>query len=192
MWLIAGLGNPGPEYEDTRHNLGFMALDVLAARWGISFSRQRGKADLGRGRIRGEEVLLAKPLRYMNRSGTVLGPLVRAEGLEVAKVLVLVDDMDLPLGTLRFRNSGGSAGHRGMDSVIRGLDSEDFPRIRLGIGRPAGGDENVSYVLSGFGPAEEPLVGLLLKTASDMVEKIISEGEMQPVTLRLEETEEEL
>jgi PTH1 family peptidyl-tRNA hydrolase len=191
MWLIAGLGNPGPKYEKTRHNLGFMVLDLLAGRWGIPTEKNRGAAAVGRGRYLGEEILLVKPLAYMNRSGPVLASFVEREGLSIPQVLVLVDDLDLPLGTVRYRPKGGSAGHRGMESIVDSLGSSDFHRIRMGIGRPQLLDENVPYVLSGFNDEEIPVVNRMTDAAADLVAKIISEGEMEPVTLNLFRTLEE-
>ncbi|NOY85735.1 MAG: aminoacyl-tRNA hydrolase [Deltaproteobacteria bacterium] len=192
MWLIAGLGNPGPKYEGTRHNLGFWALELISRRWGIPFARHSGFIDQGQGRYGTEDILLVKPLEYMNRSGEVLEPLVRREGIEMNRIVVIFDDMDLPLGTVRFKKRGGSGGHRGMDSIIRRLGSEDIKRIRLGIGRPGNTGENVDYVLSKVTRKESPVVGRMLETAADLAERAISEGEMDTVTMNLTEAEEEL
>ncbi|UCF30301.1 MAG: aminoacyl-tRNA hydrolase [bacterium] len=192
MWLIAGLGNPSPEYEKTRHNLGFKVLDLIAQRWGINIVTRRGVMAKGRGRYRNEQVLLVKPLTFMNRSGAVLAPVVEAENLSGQRILVLVDDMDLPLGTVRYRRKGGSAGHRGMDSIISSLGFDDFHRIRIGIGRPEHQDDNVSYVLSGFSDKELPVVNRMVNAAADLAGRIISEGEMEPVTIKTEDIEEEL
>lgn len=183
MWLIAGLGNPGPEYAKTRHNLGFLVLGILAERWGIRISRGRGAAAVGQGRNQVERILLVKPLAYMNRSGPVLAPIVEREGLSGDRILILVDDIDLPLGTVRYRRRGGSAGHRGMESIIRSLGTDEFHRIRMGIGRPEGLDENVPYVLSDFSDEEIPVVDRMINAAADLAERIVSEGEMDPVTL---------
>ncbi len=186
MWLIAGLGNPGPEYEKTRHNLGFMALDALSEKWKIPLHAAGRELHLGRGRRRGEEILLTKPLSYMNRSGEVLGPLARREGVEGDRILVLVDDLDLPLGTLRYRPSGGTAGHRGMESIVSHLGHEDFPRVRLGIGRPEGDEEGErDFVLSSFGDEEIPLVGDILRASLLLVEEIVFKGRTTAVTVRL-------
>lgn len=196
MWLIAGLGNPGPEYESTRHNLGFRALDLISSRWKIPLRNRGGMISQGAGNYRGRQVLLAKPLGFMNKSGIFLAPLVRREGIEGSRILVLVDDMDLPLGTVRFRKKGGSAGHRGMESVIRHLGFDDFLRIRLGIGKPDDQGENVDYVLSGFNEDEEPVIEGMLETVVGLAERVISEGEMEPITmtttLNTNGTEEEL
>jgi PTH1 family peptidyl-tRNA hydrolase len=196
MWLIAGLGNPGPEYETTRHNLGFRALDLISSRWKIPLATRERMISHGKGSYKGERVLLAKPLGYMNKSGVFLAPLVKREGLDGSRILVLVDDMDLPLGTVRFRKKGRSAGHRGMESIINHLGFDDFLRIRLGIGKPDDQRENVDYVLSGFDGDEEPVIDGMLETVIGLAERVISEGEMEPVTistiLKTNRTEEEL
>jgi len=196
MWLIAGLGNPGPEYETTRHNLGFRALDLISSRWKIPLTTRERMISHGIGSYKGEQILLAKPLGYMNKSGVFLAPLVKREGLDGSRILVLVDDMDLPLGTVRFRKKGRSAGHRGMESIISHLGFDDFLRIRLGIGKPDDQRENVDYVLSGFDGDEEPVIDGMLETVIGLAERIISEGEMEPVTistiLKTNGTEEEL
>ncbi len=196
MWFIAGLGNPGQEYETTRHNLGFRALDLISSRWKIPLTTRGRMLTQGRGSYRGEQILLAKPLGYMNKSGVFLAPLIKQEGLEGSRILVIVDDMDLPLGTVRFRKKGRSAGHRGMESIINHLGFDDFLRIRLGIGKPEDQRDNVSYVLSGFDGDEEPVIDGMLEIVAGLVERIISEGEMEPVTmtaiLKSKGTEEEL
>ncbi len=190
MWLIAGLGNPGPDYERTRHNLGFLALEALSTRWKIPVLDVDRRLSLGRGRRRGEEIFLARPLAYMNRSGEILAPLVKREGVEISGVLVIVDDLDLPLGTLRYRPWGGSAGHRGMDSIIQCLDSDRFKRIRLGIGRPGEDTGESDFVLSPFTDKEMALVEKVVGAAVDLAGKVVFEGKTTPVTIRLVEDQE--
>lgn len=185
MWLITGLGNPGPDYEKTRHNLGFMALDALSRRWKIPVLVVDRFLSLGKGRRGGEEIILAKPLAYMNRSGNILATLSEREGIEASRILVLVDDLDLPLGTLRYRPWGGTAGHRGMESVVQCLGSDRFRRIRLGIGRPGEETEESDYVLSPFTSDELPLVEKTVAAAVDLTEKVVFEGRTNPVTVRL-------
>lgn len=192
MWLIAGLGNPGPDYERSRHNLGFMALDALSLRWKIPVHDVDRFLSLGKGRRGGHEIILAKPLTYMNRSGKVLAPLSGREGIEASSILVLVDDLDLPLGTLRYRPWGGTAGHRGMESIVQCLGNERFRRIRLGIGRPVDGVEESDYVLSSFISDEIPLVEKILEASVDLAEKVVFEGRNTPVTIRLVEDKEGL
>jgi PTH1 family peptidyl-tRNA hydrolase len=191
MWLIAGLGNPGPDYVNTRHNLGFMALDAMAARWKIPF-RETGKHFLlGRGRRRGEGIILVKPLAYMNRSGEVIAPLAEREKAEDLRVLIIVDDLDLPLGTVRFRPRGGTAGHRGMESIVENLGHEDFARIRMGIGRPEQEDTAESdYVLTPFTQAELPVVKMVIEETARLAEKVVFEGIIDPVTLKIKENKE--
>ena len=193
MWLIAGLGNPGPDYEKTRHNLGFMALDLLARRWRIPLHSLNRHLSMGKGRRHGEEIILAKPLAFMNRSGEVLAALARRERVEVSRILVLVDDLDLPLGTLRYRPMGGTAGHRGMESIVSCLESDRFHRIRLGIGRPREeGTEESDYVLSPFKGDEMPLVEKIVLKTADLAERVVFDGRTDPVTIKLMEDKEGL
>jgi PTH1 family peptidyl-tRNA hydrolase len=191
MWLIAGLGNPGPDYQKTRHNLGFVALDALAARWKIPFGEAGRYLLLGRGRRRGESLVLVKPLAYMNRSGEIIGPLVAREKVEASRVLIVVDDLDLPLGTIRFRPRGGTAGHRGMESIVEHLGHEEFARIRLGIGRPE--EESMAesdYVLMPFTEGELPVVKKIIDETLRLAERVVLEGITDPVTLVIKENKE--
>lgn len=185
MWIIAGLGNPGPEYEATRHNLGFMALETVSRRLRIPLRKFDRRLSLGRGHRRGEEILLARPLSFMNLSGQILAPLARREGVDVSRILVLVDDLDLPLGTLRYRPGGGTAGHRGMESILACLGSDQFPRIRLGIGRPEEPLPERDFVLSPFRESELPLVERVLGAAADLAGEVIFSGKTTPVTVKL-------
>lgn len=147
--LVIGLGNPGRKYAGNRHNVGFQCLDRLAAAWGLSFSRRKHKALLAEGEIAGRKVILAKPQTFMNLSGQAVERLVRFYRLPPENILVIYDDLDLPLGKIRLRPKGGAGGHKGMKSIIEHLGTQDFPRLRVGIGRPAHGDP-VDYVLSDF------------------------------------------
>ena len=186
MWLIVGLGNPGARYDRTRHNLGFMAIDRLARHW--EMEQKAGlKWVLAKGSRQGEELLLVKPLTYMNRSGGVVAPLARRHGLDGTRILVIVDDMDLPLGTLRYRPRGSTAGHRGMDSLVSALGTDEFRRIRIGIGRPEDGDEQVSHVLSRFRAEEWPRVEKVLDAAVGLVEEVVYGGRIEPQTIKLPE-----
>lgn len=150
MRIIAGLGNPGSEYAETRHNAGWMALDELAASLGV---RREGER-CGALTACANGLLLAKPLGYMNRSGPPIERLLRREGVAVEDLLVLVDDMDLPLGRTRLRPGGSSGGHKGLASVARALGREDFPRLRMGVGPRPAGVEGRQFVLSPFGDDE--------------------------------------
>ena len=152
--LIVGLGNPGRKYAHNRHNVGFQCLDRLAQAHGLSFTQRRAKASLALGKIADVRVVLARPLTYMNLSGQAVRPLVSFHKLSLEDILVIYDDLDLPLGTTRLRPEGGSGGHKGMRSIIEALGSQAFPRLRVGIGRPPGNDA-VSYVLSDFTADEQ-------------------------------------
>jgi len=190
MWLIAGLGNPGPEYEETRHNFGFMALEVLSRRLKIPIRDSGRRLSLGRGYRRGEDILLVRPLGFMNLSGETVAPLARREGVDISRILVMVDDLDLPLGALRYRPGGGTAGHRGMESVLRCLGSDGFGRIRLGIGRPEEPLSESDFVLSPFRESEMPLVEKVLGAAADLALDVIFNGKTAPVTVNLTENQE--
>lgn len=173
--LIAGLGNPGRNYRRNRHNIGFMAVERLAEAHRIDLGRVQQKAVTGSGRIAGRPVLLAKPQQYMNRSGDVIGPLAAYYKIEPAGVLVIYDDIDLDLGVLRLREKGGSGGHNGMKSIIQHLGN-DFPRLRLGVGRPPGRMDPAAYVLQDFGEEEAIVVAEMLQQAVRAVETWLREG----------------
>lgn len=153
--LVVGLGNPGPSYRSTRHNIGFMALDALAARLNTAVSNKESRAVVGRARIPGEaaDVVLAKPQTFMNLSGRSVAPLLRKHNLGPEDLWVVHDDIDLPFGRLRIRRGGGAGGHNGVSSIIQDIGDRDFARIRLGVGRPDP-QEAVEYVLESF-PADE-------------------------------------
>ena len=174
-YLIVGLGNPGKEHRKNRHNVGFMTVDRLADGNGISMSRAQSKAVVGNGRIAGKPVILAKPQTYMNRSGDSIGPLVNYYRIPPENVLVIYDELDLPFGSLRLRQSGGSGGHNGMKSIINHL-GQGFPRLRLGIGRPPGRMEPADFVLTDFRRQELEVAGELLDDAVATVEAYLREG----------------
>jgi peptidyl-tRNA hydrolase, PTH1 family len=190
MKLIIGLGNPGAQYEHTRHNLGFHIVDALAATYRWKWER-RGRAMLASGTIGPEKVILVKPLTYMNNSGEVVGELVHWYKLQPEDVLVIHDDLDLPIGKVRLRAKGSAGGHNGLDNIIRHLHTNQFPRLRIGIGRPANHRiETINYVL-GIPPTDECL---LLETAKHRaaaaVPMIIQQGleaTMNSINLDLEE-----
>jgi len=175
-YLIAGLGNPGREYRQNRHNVGFMVLDRLAARLGLSFSRLESKALLTKGEHSGRRLLLAKPQTYMNLSGQAVGALLRYYKVPLENLLVIYDDVDLPLGTLRLRPGGGSSGQKGMASIIERLGSQDFPRLRVGIGRPPGRQQAADYVLEDFTGQEVALLSEILDRAAEAVLTFTVEG----------------
>jgi len=173
--LIVGLGNPGRQYEQSRHNLGFRCVDELARRWGLAVTKRAFRALIASGYAAGQRVLLAKPQTYMNLSGESVGPLMRYYGLPPADLLVIYDDMDLPLGRIRIRERGSSGGHRGVASIIAALGTDGFPRLRLGIGRPPG-EVAVGHVLGRFVGPEEQLAAETLRRAADAVETILAQG----------------
>lgn len=174
--LIVGLGNSGSAYRYTRHNFGFLVIDELADALTIQVKRLKFKAMIGEGRFGESKVVLAKPLTFMNESGRAVAPLLRFFKLPLTNLLVIHDDLDLPLGTLRLRPTGGTSGQRGMASIIAQLGTQDFPRMRLGIGRPPGQMDPVDYVLKDFLPSEKELVKIILQTAVEASQTFISEG----------------
>ncbi len=173
--LIVGLGNPGPEYAGTRHNIGFRIVDVLARRWSGKFVPME-EALVASVSIHGVPVILAKPQTFMNLSGRAVGPLVRRLGLSFDRVMVVYDDMDLPFGTLRMRAKGSHAGHKGMRSVLETLGSQEVPRLRFGIGRPPGNMDPADFVLSPFEPEEKEMLPELLERAVRALEIWVEEG----------------
>jgi PTH1 family peptidyl-tRNA hydrolase len=177
-FLIAGLGNPGRKYDGSRHNIGFMVVDRLADKYGITGSSVRNKAIVADGRIppgSANRVVLAKPQTYMNSSGDAIGPLARFYQVPPENVLVIYDELDLPFGTLRMREKGGAGGHNGMKSIINHL-GQGFPRLRLGIGRPPGRMPPAAYVLQPFGKDELPLLDEILDAAVKAIETYMAEG----------------
>lgn len=173
--LIVGLGNPGREHRHNRHNVGFMTIDRIAAISNIGVTRVQNKALVGDGRFAGRSVILVKPQTYMNRSGDAVGPLARYYRVSPEATLVIYDDIDLQPGVIRLREKGGSGGHNGMRSLIQHL-GQDFPRLRLGVGRPAGKMPPSAYVLQDFGREEQELLGSMLDEAVDAVKTFITEG----------------
>ena len=170
--LVAGLGNPGPEYAVTRHNVGFLALDALAQRMGIAFERH---AKWGAATAKCGDIILVKPLTFMNRSGEPLAAVADFYKIESARMLVVLDDFALPLGRLRIRERGGAGGHNGLESVIVNLATEDVPRLRLGIGAaPERG--SVDYVLGRFFDEEKPRVAAVIDRAADAIKCAIDNG----------------
>ena len=176
MLINAGLGNPGKEYENTRHNAGFMVMDALAEKIGADISEKKHKALCGKGVIGGEKVILMKPQTYMNLSGEAVAPLARFYKVPAEDVIVIYDDMDLPTGKLRLRMKGGSGGHRGIESLLYHLRQDTFNRVRLGIGRPPVGWAVPDYVLSRFHQEEQEDLNSALEKAADAVEGILKLG----------------
>ena len=181
-WLVVGLGNPGPEYANTLHNMGFLAIDRLAERNGIRVSRPEAKALVGSGRISGCEAVLAKPQTFMNLSGTSVKPLAEKYGVQPGRVVLLYDELDLPWTGVRIRPKGSAAGHNGVSSVIRSLGTSDFPRIRLGIhpGHPV--RNGAEFVLSPLRKVQMDDLDELLDHAAAAVESMVAEGVEKAMT----------
>lgn len=174
-FLIVGLGNPGRKYQRNRHNVGFMVVDRLAELHGISLGRVQSRALVGNGRIANQSVILVKPQTMMNLSGDAVGPIASYYNIPPANVLVIYDELDLPFGVIRLREKGGAGGHNGMKSIINHLGNE-FPRLRLGIGRPPGRMPPAAYVLQDFGKEDVSTVSELMDTAVKAVETYLTEG----------------
>jgi peptidyl-tRNA hydrolase, PTH1 family len=175
-FLVIGLGNPGREYKDTRHNIGFQVIDRLCKVMGISLSRMQSKALVGLGTLEGCRVVVAKPQTFMNLSGQSVGGLVRFYKAPLEQVIIAHDDLDLPLGTLRLRPGGGSAGQKGMASIIQQLGTQDFARLRMGIGRPPGQMDPAAYVLQRFSSGEQDLLEQVLDRAEAAVRTFVRDG----------------
>jgi PTH1 family peptidyl-tRNA hydrolase len=173
--LIAGLGNPGLKYARNRHNVGFMVLSRMARAEGAEFSRQRFNAQLTEVRLAGERVLLVKPQTYMNLSGPAVGKLARFFQLPRPAVMVVYDDLDLPLGKIRLRANGSSGGHHGMESIIQTLGGADIPRLRIGIGRPDP-ERDVGHVLGNFAEDEQSVLDDVLARSEDALRAWIQDG----------------
>lgn len=170
IYLIAGLGNPGPEYASTYHNCGWMAVDYIADQSGIRFNRIRHQGVCGTGTIAGRSVILVKPMTYMNRSGDCIRPLADYYRIPHERIAVIYDDIDLPFGTLKIRRQGGAGTHNGMKSVVARLAGTDFPRFRIGIGPKPPQWDIVDYVLSGLPPERQETLETVLKQALGGVE----------------------
>ena len=182
MKLIVGLGNPGKTYAHNRHNVGFRCLNYFARFHSIRFDHRQCRARVGLAEVRGEKLLLAKPSTFVNLSGKTMACLVHEHDIPLSDLLVIYDDLDLPLGKIRLRQSGGSGGHKGMNSIISALGSEGFPRIRVGIGRPQveeqfmSEDAIVKYVLSGFSPQEEAIIKPVIVTVAEAIDCFLGQG----------------
>jgi PTH1 family peptidyl-tRNA hydrolase len=175
MRLVVGLGNPGRRYRGTRHNIGARVVEALARRHGVAL-REEGWAQVGTLTLGKVRVLLARPQTYVNVSGTAVADLRRRHRVPLSNLLVVYDDLDLPLGQIRLRAGGGHGGHNGMRSIIDALGEQGFPRLRLGIGRPPAGVDPADYVLGRFDPAEAALVDAAVERAADAVEVFVLEG----------------
>ncbi len=177
MYLVVGLGNPGSQYEATRHNAGFMVVEEVARRAGTSFGRQKKfSGRFVRATVAGHDAALLLPLTYMNLSGESVGPAAHFFRVAPEHVIVVHDELDLPYGTLRVKQGGGLAGHNGLKSIKQHLGTGDFLRVRFGVGKPDGPRDVVGHVLGGFDAEERAALPGLVDTAADAVEAILTEG----------------
>ena len=183
--LVVGLGNPGDKYARTRHNLGFMVADLLAARLGSKFkAHKRSGAEVVSGRLAGHSVLLAKPRCFMNESGRQVGPLAKFYSVAPADMIVIHDDLDLDFGRIRLKVGGGEGGHNGLRSVVASLGTNEFQRVRIGIGRPPGRKDPAAFVLENFTAAERAEVPTICEQAADATELLIELG-LEPAQNRV-------
>ena len=183
--LVVGLGNPGPQYAKTRHNVGFMVADLLAGRIGAAFKvHKRSGAEVLTGRLAHRPVVLAKPRTFMNESGRQVGPLAKFYSVSPADVVVIHDDLDLDFGLIRLKTGGGEGGHNGLRSVANALGTKDFQRVRIGIGRPPGRKDPAAFVLEPFNSTERNEVPTLCELAADACEALIELG-LEPAQNRV-------
>ncbi len=176
MKLITGLGNPSPEYGSTRHNAGFMAVDRISSVSGIKLDGKKHRSVCGRGLYLDEDVILAKPLTFVNLSGIAVRSFLKYYPLEIEDILIIHDDMDIPLGGIRIKSGGGSAGHRGVESVARELGTGAFARLRIGIAPPESSARGVKFVLGRFSAGEKAVLEDVLSDCVRAVEEIIPRG----------------
>ena len=184
MKLIVGLGNPGRIYAGNRHNIGFMCLNYFARTQDIRFDKKQGLARIGTGKVASSKVVLARPQTYMNSSGQSVSRLIQRFNVNLDDLLVICDDLDLPLGKIRIRHGGGSGGHKGVESIITELESEDFSRLRVGIGRPSVAEssteiseaDTITYVLSNFTPEEKEIITQVIPKVSEAILCLLAEG----------------
>jgi PTH1 family peptidyl-tRNA hydrolase len=172
-WLVVGLGNPGPEYRGTRHNVGFEVVDRLAEESKVELNQRKHHAVYGVGMVAGRPVVLAKPLTFMNLSGRAVLPLLHAFGLSPEKLLVIADDLDLPVGTIRFRPDGNAGGHNGHKSLIQALGTNQYARFKIGIGKSG---ETVDHVLGRFDPDERPIIDRVVAAVAERVRFVLENG----------------
>ena len=177
-WLVVGLGNPGPRYETTRHNIGQMVIDELARRRGATFTAHRANARIAEtwlapGR---SKLVLAKPNSFMNVSGGPVSGLAGYFGIDPERTIVVHDELDIPFDTIKLKIGGGHGGHNGVRDVAKALDTPEFTRVRVGIGRPPGRQDAADWVLDPFGPSERKQLPLLIGDAADAVELVVGEG----------------
>lgn len=176
FWLVVGLGNPGPDYAGNRHNAGFMVVDTLATREGGRFKSHKSRADVVEGRLAGVGAVLAKPRSYMNESGGPVAGLRSFFDVPLDHVVVVHDELDIDFGAIRVKQGGGDGGHNGLRSITKSLGSNDYLRVRFGIGRPPGRMDPADFVLRDFAAAERKELPTFLDDAADAVESLIRDG----------------
>jgi len=177
VWLVVGLGNPGREYTHNRHNIGFMVVDEIARRARVDGFRVKFGAEVVSGEVAGQKVVLLKPMEFMNVSGRALQRTAAFYQVEPKQIVVVHDEIDLPLGTVRIKNGGGHAGHNGLRSIVQELGSSDFVRVRCGVGRPGGRAGNVvGHVLGDFGKSEKTEADIMIQEGADAVTDVIARG----------------
>ena len=174
--LIVGLGNPGSKYAANRHNVGFRCVELLASAHALAFDKKQKRARVAMGTVLGRKVIVAKPQTFMNESGRAVAPLARFYKVQFERLLVIYDDLDLPIGTMRLRPEGGTGGHKGMRSIVEHLGNQGFSRLRIGIGRPPGRMDPAAYVLQDFSAQEEPSLEETLERAVAAIETWLAEG----------------
>ncbi len=174
--LVVGLGNPGPEYAETRHNVGARVAELLADRVGGRFSRHKAQADVLEGRLAGRPVVLARPRTYMNVTGGPVAGLLRYYSVDPADLVVVHDDLDLPFGVVRLKRGGGEGGHNGLRSISASIGTKDYLRVRFGIGRPPGRQDPADFVLKRFSATERKEVEFAVDLAADAVEALLLDG----------------
>ena len=174
--LVVGLGNPGDEYARTRHNVGAEVVELLAKRHGATLKKGKERARVDQVRIGSSLVALAIPLTYMNESGMAVAPLVRRYGVEPEQLVVVQDELDLPVGALKVKSGGGLAGHNGLRSIKSHLHSDDFLRVRIGVGKPATKEQGADHVLKKFSKRERTEIDVVIEEAADAVEQIVADG----------------
>lgn len=176
MFLIAGLGNPGKEYENTRHNVGFLTIDKIAEDVGVKITKKGFQGLYNLGQFEESKILLLKPQTYMNNSGNALREAREFYKIDTDKIIVIHDEMDLPLQRIKLKKDGGSAGHNGIKSIIQNIGSDDFARVRVGVGKPYDKDKVVKHVLSGFNKEERQKLDKVVENAADCIYEIITSG----------------
>jgi PTH1 family peptidyl-tRNA hydrolase len=174
LWLVVGLGNPGPSYAGNRHNVGFMVLDLLGERAGGRFKAHKGRADLVESRLAGQRAVLAKPKCYMNESGGPVASLRDFFKVPAERIVVVHDELDIPYASVRLKLGGGDNGHNGLRSITKSLGTRDYLRVRVGVGRPPGRQDPADYVLKDFSGAEKKDLGFHVDRAADAVEALLT------------------